>query len=299
MELKWYAAEIFEPHLAISLFSALVGISAAAYYGEVHPYLSFLVVAGALLAQMSANMMDDYFDYNIGIDKETIKTRFSGGSKVMEKRLVDPKNILLLSVVAMALAGAISLYLLRQNPAILPLLIVGALSIPLYAAYLVKLPFMAELTVAVNFALISAGAFMVSGGYAAIPYPLLFSIIPVGLVCGNALLVNEVPDRKTDRKYGRKSGAVMLYDPKRIASYYALLQSAAYIIVAAGSLFGYLPIYSLAVLAAIPLSASVFRAIGSYKSPASYVRGMAAHASGTAAFLVLLSASYLLALAIA
>ena len=64
---------------------------------------------------------------------------------------------------------------------------------------------------------------------------------------------------------------------------------------AAGSLLGYLPIYSLAVLVTIPLSVSVFRAIGSYKDSGPYVKGMAAHALGTLVFIALLSASYLLA----
>ncbi|MDE1762595.1 MAG: prenyltransferase, partial [Candidatus Micrarchaeota archaeon] len=162
--IKDYLGAMFEPTLLFGICASLIGISAALYYSHLNLQLAVLVVMGVVFAQMAVNMVDDYTDFKRGIDSETVKTKFSGGSNVLTDGKMRPKELLGLGVAAAIAAGAIGAFLLGSAPAILPIIAIGGISIFLYAAFLVRIPFLAEPLTALNFALIPLGSYIVAYG---------------------------------------------------------------------------------------------------------------------------------------
>lgn len=289
--------EMFEPTLLYGLSLAILGVSAAVYYGHFSLLYALLAIAGSVLAQMSVNVISDYFDYSSGLDKELARKKsgqLSGGSSLLAEGKIKPKYTLALGLGVFLIAALIGIYLVYVRIQILPILIVAALSILLYAKYVKKVPYMAEPLCTLNYMLISLGNFIVVAGIFAVSYGLIFSFIPAGILLGgNALFVNEVPDRAIDKKYGVKHSAVMLETSKNIGLYYLAFQSVAYIIIIVGVVIRALPLLSIFTLLTLP---STFYVLGGlYKANSKkYGAYLKMHTLSSFVFALILSLSYLL-----
>ena len=69
------------PFLTLTLFCVLTGLSTAIYSGAMINWLHFyLCLIGALIAHIAVNTLNEYQDFQSGLDFKTDKTPFSGGS---------------------------------------------------------------------------------------------------------------------------------------------------------------------------------------------------------------------------
>src|SRR5579885_3091694 len=83
MKLTTWLHEALEPSLLISVLLVSLG-GAIAWYESAFSISLFLVtMIASLLIQISVNVLNDYFDYIMGVDALTDKTPFSGGSKIL------------------------------------------------------------------------------------------------------------------------------------------------------------------------------------------------------------------------
>jgi 1,4-dihydroxy-2-naphthoate polyprenyltransferase len=289
-----YIVEMFEPTLLIGLFVGLVGISAAFYYKNVNLFLAFLAVFGAVLAQMAVNLIDDYADYSSGIDKDTTKTKFSGGSELLTSGKIKPKNVLYIGIGAVAVAAIIGIYLAYIYPIIIPLIVIGAIAIFGYAKYVTKIPFLTEPMVMFSFLVVAVGCFIVAHGSTNNLGNAFYALIPAGMPGGIALLINSVPDRHVDKKHGRRNGVIMLDKPSRIAYYYLFFELVIFASLISGMLLKILPVTFLIVFLTIPIVYKVFIGIQNYKDPRSYEWVMGTYAMKMFIFLILLSVAYVI-----
>ena len=85
MSIKHYIIEVFEPTLFFGLLAALLGVAASWHYGTLKFSDGILAVIGIILAQIAVNLIDDYTDFSSGLDSDTEKTKFSGGSVLLGK----------------------------------------------------------------------------------------------------------------------------------------------------------------------------------------------------------------------
>ncbi len=291
--LRDYITEILEPTLLLGFLCSLLGIAAAAKYGAIRYVPAFLVVLGAVMAQVATNLMDDYHDYKVGIDKETVKTKFSGGSGLLKSGAILHRHVLYLAIVFAFLAGIIGLYLaFTVSLWLLALIAIGAISIFFYASYLVRFPLFSEPLAMIGFALIGVGSFVVAHGSFAGLGNALFAVVPAGMLIGIALLVNEVPDAEIDKKYGRRHAVIILKKNSSIALYYLALQFLTYAIVIYGVVRSILNPFFLLVLVTLPFTFYVARGILKYRNPASFERFMAANVVSILIYLVLLVVAY-------
>lgn len=274
MGLRHYLIEMFEPTILFGLFAALLGVLAANHYGRINVSYAALAVIAAVLANMCVNLVDDYIDYTSGLDKETTKTRFSGGSTIVVEKLVKAEYILYIALMIFLIDSAIGFYLISKNILLLPIYIIGAISILLYARYLAKIPFVAEPFTALNFTLICIGSFIAAGGSVEALLFFLFAAIPAGTQIGIALAVNELPDRVPDTKFGRRNTVIMLKSTRNVSYYYVILNLIAYLFVVCGVVIGVIPAGALVVLLTIPVVWSIQCGIRNYKKPKSYERVM-------------------------
>lgn len=292
--LKNYMKEAARPHILTGVSCALLGIAAAAHYGRISLPLALLLLVGAALAQAAVTILDDYFDFRSGLDKETKKTKFSGGSPLIAGGKITAAGTLVLGMFTFAAGAAISVYLMALYPIIIPLVAVGIISTLFYPTVLVRVPFLAEIMASLNEAFIAIASFIVAGGLLARLPSMLFVAFPAGIVIGGILLANEVPDRKVDVKYGRKTAAVLLSSNHAISGYYAAMQAFVFAIVLIGVASSNLPMYELAVFALAPLAVYVYRGIRAYRSPSSYERFMAANTAYSLLLVLLLAVCYIL-----
>ncbi len=297
--IKEYLQEVFEPTLLFGMLAGLAGLSAAVYYGNVRLGLGILAIAGAITVQIAVNLIDDYSDYKIGLDKETRKTKFSGGSALVTSRKVSTRAIFVIAVAALVVAGILGMYVFYMSHTIatqvLVLVVFGLAATVLYARYLTHVPFFAEPFIASCFAAIGLGVFLVSSGGTAYASYAVLAFIPCGMQVGAAALVNAIPDRKPDRKYGRRGWAVMLNSSRLTGTLYVVFQAICYILIIFGMIARYLPYTFAIMLAFMPAIQYVARGIRSYKSAKPYERIMGYDAVMTMSYMLFISVAYLTA----
>ena len=183
----------------------LAGVAASySVTGTINVLHLVLASIGALMAHMSVNILNIYFDYKSGIDFKTERTSFSGGSPVLVSGLLDAKKALIFGLVTMAAVFGIGIYFIVQYGAtVLPIGLGGLVIIYAYTPYITKIPVLTEIIgPGLGFGLMTLGTYFTqTGGYGAAG--IVASII-VGLLVANLLLLNEFPDVEADRTAGRK-----------------------------------------------------------------------------------------------
>ncbi|MGC9037424.1 MAG: prenyltransferase [Candidatus Micrarchaeia archaeon] len=290
--LKYYVLELLDPNFVITPVSSLVGIAFAATYTRISIWLLVLLLIGLALANMAVNTFNAYTDYATGLDKEVPLTKFSGGtvkSVYLRKGLINEKEALWLAIFVFALAVSIGVYFVLRVPALLPIVALGAVVIVVYTTFLLKIPYAAEPMLIIVYTLVPIGAFVALTGKLAEVQSLVFSSIPIGILVSMVLLLNEVPDAPFDRKYGRKSLAVMLSDPKRIANTYLLLQAFGYAALIAGVLAKLLKPLALLPMLAIPLMLAAYKGTLHFESSEKFEKYMGYNVAFFFLFVILLS----------
>lgn len=202
--------------LPLTVIMGSLGTAIAAYEGYFHLGHFLLAMFGSILVHMTVNVINDYHDYVDGIDLNTQRTPFSGGSGVLPLNLLKPKQAFWFSTICLLVAMAIGVYFVMIKGWLLfPLLLVAGFSAYFYNVYLAKWH-MGEI-----FAGISFGPLLVLGSYyvqtGRYSWEALVASLAPGLLTANLLFLNEFPDWEADRKGGRKHFVISL--GKRDASY--------------------------------------------------------------------------------
>ncbi len=252
IKLKIWFLETRPQFLLLSVVLAFLGASIAWYDGAFHLGYALLAFLGLLLTHISVNVLNDYFDYRSGIDLETKRTPFSGGSGILPVVLLTPRQVFWLGLVAFLLAIPIGVYfvIVRGWP-LLPLLLVGAMCILLYTPIILKTRW-PEWAPGVGL-----GALPVMGAYfvqtAEYTWPLVIASIPSGILVHNLLLLNEFPDTEADRKANRKTSPITMGSAKA-SIFYSVTTVVVYLWIIGAVIAGQMPVFSLIALLTLPLA---------------------------------------------
>ena len=299
--IKEYLIEIFEPSLLFGLLCSLIGLSAAVYLNfTVGVTLGIIAIIGVVIAQIAVNLIDDYVDYKIGIDKETIKTKFSGGSSLVVDKKISTKGILIIAIIALLISGGLGFYLLEFLNIgifylILALIFFGGISVIFYAKYFTRVPFFSEPFVTICFAVIGLGVYLItSNTFTNALEIFLLVCIPSGLQVGVAMIANELPDKKADKKYGRRNMVIMLSNQKGSSGLYFLFQAIGYLLLGYGMVEKFLPLTFLILFALIPGMYLVGRGIENYKDPKTHEKVMGLNSILAFLYIFLLSFAFLI-----
>jgi 1,4-dihydroxy-2-naphthoate octaprenyltransferase len=195
--------------LILSVVLAFLGTSIAWYDGAFHLGYALLAFFGLLLAHISVNTLNDYFDYRSGIDLETKRTPFSGGSGILPATLLRPRQVFWLGMGSFLLAIPFGIYfvIIRGWP-LLPLLLVAAVCILVYTPFILKTRW-PEWAAGLGLGTLPIlGTYFVQSG--AYTWPVLVASIPSGILVHNLLLLNEFPDVEADGKAGRKTLPIIM-----------------------------------------------------------------------------------------
>ena len=256
------------PFLSATLIPVAIGLAIAAANGFFDFLTAVLTVVGAAAVHLGLNVANDVFDTRLGADDANVNpTQYSGGSRVIQYGLVSLGGMQRLGLVFYAVATVIGLLLLalRPSPALLAIGILGIILSVGYTAPPLKLVYrgLGEITTAIGFGpLMLLGAYVVQSG-GSIETAAVVASLPVAILVALILYVNEVPDRPSDARAGKRTLVVRL--PQRtVITIYDVAAAAAFAIIVAGVVLRLLPLPALLALLAIPLALRVHRGLETY-----------------------------------
>ena len=253
--LKVWFLETRPQFLILTPMCVLVGVAAAAYKGfELNPLHVILTLLGAILAHISVNVLNDYFDYRSGIDLATKRTPFSGGSGVLPAGLLEAQQVYLLGLASLVGVGAVGIYFTYEYGwEILPLGILGMVVIYLYTTHITKNPLLCAIAPGLGFGpLMVVGTYFTQTGEYSLTAGLA-SLVP-GFLVSNLLLLNQFPDIEADKVAARRHLPIA-FGRQFSARVYAVLMLATYVSLAVAVSFSVLPLTALIGLLALPLAA--------------------------------------------
>jgi len=243
MKLKIWLLETRPQFLLLSVVLVLLGTAMARHEGCFDLLKFVLTLIGLLLAHASVNVLNDYFDYKSGIDLETTRTPFSGGSGVLPKGLLKPKGVYIYGVGCLMTALGIGIYLtFISGWQLLPLILLGGPVIYFYTSHLTKW-LAGEFWAGLGLGMLPVlGTYFVqTSSYSA--EAVVASLAP-GFLTANLLLLNEFPDVEADKKGGRYNLVIAL-GPKTAGRLYAGLIALTYLSIIAGVVLKLMPPLSL------------------------------------------------------
>jgi 1,4-dihydroxy-2-naphthoate polyprenyltransferase len=260
------------PFLTATIIPVTLGILIAASHGSFDLVAALLTIIGASFVQLGLNVANDVFDTIQGADDANVTpTQFSGGSRVIQYGLVSLRQMATLSTVFYVIAGVIGLILLATHgsTALLVIGIVGFVISLGYTAPPLKFVYrgFGEVAVALGFGpLMLLGAYVVQTGGALAWEPFVASI-PIALLVALILYVNEIPDRRSDARVGKRTLPVR-FSPTTVIAGYNVAAGAAFVALVLGIVAGLLPITALMMLLVIPLAVRVSRGLApNYDNP--------------------------------
>jgi len=241
----------------------IVGISVAAYKSTDYSPNAFhigLAFLGALLAHISVNVLNEYSDYKTGIDFNTSKTPFSGGSGILPAGLLSPRKVQLFGISCLIGVGAIGIYFVYEYTwRIIPLGLLGIIVIYFYTTHLTKDPILCAIAPGLGFGplMVLGTNFAQTGQYTLAAG--MASMIP-GFLVSNLLLLNQFPDVEADRA-GARRHLLITRGRQSSARVYAALIIATYLWLIASVVFKILPVTALLGLLTLPIALKTIRGV--------------------------------------
>lgn len=262
MNIRLWAYAMRLPFLTATVVPVVLGASIAWYdLGTCDWLLFLLTLAGIAFLNIGTNLANDYFDHLSGNDAANkTPTPFSGGSRVIQDGKIKPRSILAVSLGFFAAGSLLGLYLNQRTAGniVLWLGIIGVVSGFFYAGFPLKLGYrgIGELLIGTCFGpLVVIGSYVVQTGR--ISKTAFAASLPVGLLIGLVVFINEFPDFEADRSVGKRTLVVLLGKSNALMVYHIsliLLFLYSITVVAAG----WLPAHILIVLLTLPLALKAY-----------------------------------------
>jgi 1,4-dihydroxy-2-naphthoate octaprenyltransferase len=239
MKLKIWFLETRPQFLLLSVVLVLLGTAIAWYEGYFDLLKFVLTMIGLVLAHSSVNILNDYFDYKSGIDLETNRTPFSGGSGILPAGLLKPKGVYIYGLGCLFAAFLIGIYLtFISGWKLLPLILLGGPVIYFYTSHLTKW-LVGELWAGLGLGILPVlGTYFVQTGRYSLE-AFVASLAP-GFLTANLLFLNEFPDFEADKKGGRHH-LVIILGLRNASRLYAGFVVVTYICIIVGVVFKLMP----------------------------------------------------------
>lgn len=255
----WYSAA--RPRTLTATYAPL-GIAAALAIGDgrfnaLHYVLAFV---GALLLQVAANLINEYFDFKRGADTGKV----AGQGMTIKNRVLTPNEVLAGAVVTVLAGVAIGLFLLARTG--WPLLWIGMGGVFVVVTYTAG-PFplayngLGEAAVGIFMGPVMVlGAYYVTAGQ--LSWDPVTAAVPIMFTVAAILHANNIRDMEADIAVNKKTLAVRLGRAGAIKEYVFLMYGA-YVVLAALVLLRVMPPTVLVALVTLP---EAHRLVGVFRS---------------------------------
>lgn len=257
----WRATRAYS--LPASVVPVLLGAALAfqGYDGHARTFslaVFLLTLLGAVLAHFGGNVLNDYFDFNFGVD-----TKPEHGSGVLTSGAITPQKMARFGIILMTGAAVCGLLLLPRHPAAVGgLAALGLACAVLYSALLKRFA-LGDLLIILAFGIgLTVGAWVVQTQTwdAATVTRIALICLPVALLVDGILHVNNLINRDDDTAArvstlatllspvnGRRLLAILLFGPLALTALFVLMRL--------------LPLWSLLSWIALPLLARAYKTL--------------------------------------
>jgi 1,4-dihydroxy-2-naphthoate polyprenyltransferase len=280
------------PFLPLSLILAFLGAAIAWYDGFFHIGYALLAGFGILMGHISVDTLNEYFDFKSGIDLNTEKTPFSGGSGALPQGLLTAKQALWLGLGSFIIIIPIGVYfVLTTGWALLPMLLVAAICILIYSPIILKMPW-PEWAPGLGLGAIPVlGMYFVQTG--AFSIQIVIASVPSFILVHNLLLLNEFPDVKADNAAGRKTTPIT-WGVANAAKFYSVMTALVYVWIIGAVIAGQMPLLALIALLTLPMGIKAIRGALKTNDKAAFMPAMAANVQIVLIIQLLLGIGYVL-----
>jgi len=250
------------PFLILTPICVFLGVSIVLYQQNTIDITSLiLALLAALFAHISVNMFNEYLDFKSGLDFQTQRTPFSGGSGAL---LQNPNMqvavfyFAMLSLMITVLIGGY--FIIKFGVGIMPMGLIGLFLVISYTNWINKYPLLCIIAPGLGFSLFVVGTqYVLVGEYYNLTW--LLALIPFFLV-NNLLLLNQYPDIEADRQVGRNHFPIA-FGIRLSNVIYGIFVLLTIITIISLALLKITPILSL--IALLPLPLSLFSLFGASK----------------------------------
>ncbi len=162
-----------------------------------------LCFVGALLAHASVNMLNEVQDHLSGLDAQTLKTPFSGGSGILQ---IFPEYVRSVNSIAWVLFGmsacVVLYFVIQRGIDLVPIGLLGLALVAFYTPNINKLPLICLVAPGFGFGIVVfVGTFIAMTG--TVSFELILLAFPIFMLTNNLLLLNQYPDVEADAATGR------------------------------------------------------------------------------------------------
>lgn len=250
-DIKTAILETRPQFLILSLTLVMIGWSLALYDGFHNIFHTILVIIGLVAFHISVNVLNDYYDFKSGIDLLTIKTPFSGGTKLLPDRKISPQKVLKIGIVSLLVGSIIGIYfIIIRGWELIPILVIGIMAVCLYN------PLLSKIMVGEIFAGLGLGLLPVIGIYFIFTGRFTATAVMAGMVpfflTFNLLFLNEFPDTEADKEGGRRH-LVILLGKERAGVLYSIITSFVYLWIVGGIIAQTFPLWSILAILTLPM----------------------------------------------
>ena len=239
---------------SMTAISISVGGALAAIYGEFSWFLFIVTLAGTILLHAATNLINDYYDVKSGVDTQEVATAQYRPHPLVEGKL-EASQVRTAAYILYGLSTLIGISLAATRGwELLWIGLIGAFASLTYTAPPLKYKYSAlgEISVFLMWGpLMVAGAFFVQRQEFSMNA--FWISLPFGVLVALVLLANNIRDIAHDRDKGVLTLAIVLGQHKGILLY-GILVVLAYLGIILMSIFGPLYLWSLIVLASLPLA---------------------------------------------
>ncbi len=263
MKLKTAIQSSRPSFLVLTPVCVLLGISAS-LSKESTIFISMLplILIGAVAAHASVNLLNEYYDFKSGLDLETKKTPFSGGSGALPDNPEMANVVLASGLLSLFITVIIGIYFtIVRDIQILPIGLLGLALILTYTQWINRSPLLCLIAPGLGFGVLMVVGTDVILGATHSKLVWLVSLVPFFLI-NNLLLLNQYPDIQADATVGRNTFP-MAFGLKNSNIVYATFMLAAYLSILVYIVAGYIP--ALSVIALAPIALSTYALMGAVK----------------------------------
>jgi len=207
--IKDFAGVARAPFLLLPPTLVASGAAASAWDGSFSWPHTAMALVGLVALHMAVNVLNEWSDMRTGIDLETERTPFSGGSGTLPAGGMRSSTALIFGLVCAAIGLTVGLWFVpRIGSALIPLMVLGATCVLAYTDALARMgvgEFAAGFGLGagpvLGTALVQDGSWSRAAAAAS---------VPAFFMTFNLLLLNEFPDEAADRKGGRRNLVTLL-----------------------------------------------------------------------------------------
>jgi 1,4-dihydroxy-2-naphthoate octaprenyltransferase len=261
--IKTWLMAIRAPFFTGIAMPIMIGGALAYYTTGIFDWVAFIVTFfGGIFAHAGANLANDYYDHKTTDDDiNKNATPFSGGSRMIQKKILTPRAVITGALVCWSLALMAGIYLTTVTPGYWVLILAAAGFVGGFFYTATKYAFaynrLGELMILINFGILPVmGAYYVqTGHFSWLPF---WTAFPIGFLITAILYINQYPDFEADRDANKNHWVVTLGRKRARAGYYFLMFGN-YIAIILAVAFTDLTPFALIALLSLPIALKTVR----------------------------------------